>query len=190
VGDNPLSSETQPSLIIHQSPDNPQSLPNSQSSLPIQSSEIQPQLSPIHHQSNPQSLIPPSKELPPRKKVWLLTTGSFCPIHKDHIEMMITVKNYLESNQSLNCQVVGGYISPTHDSYVASKMNSRGFPNIAAEHRLEMIKLLLSEYNEDWLQASEWEMNRDRFYDFPQVYSHFDIELRKKKYPIDLCVWC
>jgi len=94
--------------------------------------------------------------------------------------MMRTVKNFLESNQKLNYQVMGGYISPTHDNYVGSKMNSRGFPNISALHRLQMINLLLSEYNEDWIQSSDWEMKRDRFYDFPEVYSHFEQELRKE----------
>jgi len=113
-----------------------------------------------------------------REKVWLLTTGSFCPIHKDHIEMMISVKNFLES--SVNYDVIGGYISPTHDCYVSSKMIYRGFPNISAKHRLKMIELLLSEYTEKWIQASDWEMTRDRFYDFPEVYSHFQKEFLKQ----------
>ena len=55
-----------------------------------------------------------------RSGVVLITTGSFSPLHNGHIEMLTLAKNSIE--QQGEC-VLGGYIVPSHDSYVATKNN-------------------------------------------------------------------
>ena len=53
-----------------------------------------------------------------KNPVVLLTTGGFDPIHEGHLYMMDFAKKVLEKN---GYNVVGGYLSPSHESYVSTK---------------------------------------------------------------------
>lgn len=87
------------------------------------------------------------------RPVVLVTTGGFSPIHWGHISMMETAKHVLEER---GLQVVGGYISPSHDDYVGQKYN--GAAKMSARHRIHLAHLAVEqpEYR-DWLMVDPWE---------------------------------
>lgn len=83
---------------------------------------------------------------------WLavvLSTGSFNPIHNGHIDMMEQGKLAIEANGGY---VLGGYISPSHDLYVSSKLRGEA---LSARHRLHLCELATQ--HSDWLMADGWE---------------------------------
>lgn len=79
----------------------------------------------------------------------LLTTGGMSPIHRGHIEMMEKAR---EIAKSQGYHVVGGFITPGHDSYVGSKYG--GTAAIHAEHRIKMVELATRD--SDWLACNPW----------------------------------
>lgn len=79
----------------------------------------------------------------------LLTTGSFCPIHYGHIQMMEAAKEAVEKR---GFQVIGGYISPSHDKYVKAKTKHQWMP---IHQRLALIKELVKKTS--WLEIDPWE---------------------------------
>ncbi|CAF1394899.1 unnamed protein product [Adineta steineri] len=66
----------------------------------------------------------------------LLTTGSFNPVHPLHFQNLLRVKEYLEHEQQPPWNVLAGYISPTHDSYVHSKLGDPAW--ISAKDRCRL----------------------------------------------------
>ena len=79
----------------------------------------------------------------------LLTTGSFCPIHSGHIEMMNIAKQTVELD---GYTVLGGYISPSNDEYVLKKCGA-DIPKAA--HRISLCEAAVS--TSDWLMIDPWE---------------------------------
>ena len=79
----------------------------------------------------------------------LLTTGSFCPPHYGHIHMMEAAKTEAEKQ---GFQVVGGYISPSHDEYVKAKTADGWIP---IHQRISMLKDAISQH--PWLSVDPWE---------------------------------
>jgi len=79
----------------------------------------------------------------------LLTTGSFCPIHVGHIKMMEAAKKAVEDR---GFQVIGGYISPSHDEYVSIKNADKAIP---IYHRIQQIKFAIKDY--PWIDVDPWE---------------------------------
>jgi hypothetical protein len=49
----------------------------------------------------------------------LLNTGSYCPVHLGHINLLHDSKEFLEKN--FNYKILISYISPSNDNYVGSK---------------------------------------------------------------------
>jgi len=98
-----------------------------------------------------------------RTKVVLLGCGSFSPIHLMHVEMFEKVKEYLEKEEEM--EVVGGWITASHDEYVSRKLGEEWVP---IAHRFKMIELALQESS--WISLSQWEGTRERF-------SYFDVLL-------------
>ena len=93
----------------------------------------------------------------------LLSTGSFSPIHKGHVQMMSSARLVL---QDANYTVLGGYLSPSHDSYVAGK--SRGKAYVCAAHRAEMVRVAIRDH--PWLRVGLWEARQvGRWPDYPEV---------------------
>lgn len=79
----------------------------------------------------------------------ILSTGSFCPIHKGHIEMMEHAKSTLEAN---GWNVIGGYLSPGHDEYISSKAKDKAIP---VNYRIQIINEMIKDIH--WLSVDPWE---------------------------------
>jgi len=79
----------------------------------------------------------------------LLTTGSFCPLHPGHINMMEKAKEHLEKN---GYNVIGGFISPGHDEYISAKNKEKAIP---IHYRIRTITEMIK--NHDWLSVDPWE---------------------------------
>lgn len=77
--------------------------------------------------------------------VVIITTGSFCPIHDGHIEMMEIAKKALSDN---GYNVLAGYIAPDHDDYIIEK---NGDEAILAHERIGLINDKCKDI--DWLMA-------------------------------------
>jgi glycerol-3-phosphate cytidylyltransferase-like family protein len=100
---------------------------------------------PVHKiQAN---LEPKTDDLP---AIVLLSTGAFSPVHYGHVSMMETAKRVLESQGR---QVVGGYLSPSHDHYVSKKYD--GSAALSSSHRLHLCQRVSESSN--WLMADPWE---------------------------------
>lgn len=84
-----------------------------------------------------------------RKKVALLSTGAFCPIHAGHLQMMEIAKARAEE---AGYEVVGGYLSPGHDAYITMKCGPGAIP---ASVRLEQCARQAEAT--DWLSVDPWE---------------------------------
>lgn len=90
------------------------------------------------------------KQIKSSKKLYvLLSTGSFNPIHEGHIKMLELAAKKLESQAKT---VVGGFLSPSHDSYVFTK--DERF-QISASQRLLLCEKLI--YTHDLIATDKWE---------------------------------
>jgi len=79
-------------------------------------------------------------------KVVLLACGSFNPPTYMHLRMFEIARDHL--HRLGQCQVIGGLISPVHDSY--------GKKDLAfSTHRCNLVKLALQD--SDWIHLSDWE---------------------------------
>lgn len=123
------------------------------------------------------SLHPPVEG---RRRSVLVSTGSFCPIHKGHLKLFDTAARFLSEEYKIDSLI--GIISPTSDLFVSNKFRSASIP---FEHRYEMTKLACLEHNKEiqngeglMIVPDEWEGTRIDFYDFQIVYEKFkhDIE--------------
>lgn len=78
----------------------------------------------------------------------ILLTGSLCPVHEGHIEIM---KQARSAVTAAGFHVIGGYLSPGHDEYITSKVGDRG---ISASRRVAMASR--ATYG-TWIDADPWE---------------------------------
>ncbi|XP_018332397.1 nicotinamide/nicotinic acid mononucleotide adenylyltransferase 1 isoform X2 [Agrilus planipennis] len=85
-------------------------------------------------------------------KVVLLACGSFNPPTNMHLRMFEIARDHL--HRLGNYVVIGGLISPTHDSYGKSGLES-------STHRLEMLRLAVLTSN--WVKVSDWECRQDNW---------------------------
>lgn len=83
------------------------------------------------------------------KKVVLLTTGSFSPLHQGHLDMLKVAKVKLE--QQGYC-VLGSLLSPSHDSYVNLKAN--GLAKKPIFQRIAQIQQMIKSTD---ISISSWE---------------------------------
>lgn len=84
------------------------------------------------------------------KPVVLLTTGGFAPVHEGHLYMMETAKKVLTE---AGHEVIGGYISPSHDSYVHKKYP--GSEKLSIYEKIELLRKALE--SSDFLMVDPWE---------------------------------
>lgn len=80
----------------------------------------------------------------------LLSTGSFCPAHDGHIDMMNRAKKAIEEDSDYN--VVAGYLSPGHDEYISAKNKAGAIP---IAERLSIITDMIKGHA--WLDVDPWE---------------------------------
>ena len=101
----------------------------------------------------------------------ILSTGSFCPAHKGHIEMMEKAR---EACENAGYDVVGGYFAPDHDEYVLSKVPN-GFniqERIAILHKMTRTS--------GWLFIDPWAgIFAGRALNFTDVYQRLELYLEK-----------
>ncbi|CAF1518373.1 unnamed protein product [Rotaria sordida] len=78
---------------------------------------------------------------------------------------MIKTKQYLERVHGFN--VIGGYLSPTHDEYVRGKL---GEELISGQHRIEICQKAIEEANQQhWLSVDKAECMAPNFISLGQV---------------------
>lgn len=103
--------------------------------------------------------------------VVLLTTGGFDPIHEGHLYMMEFAKQNLEKS---GYNVVGGYFSPSHDSYVKTKPYSR----TNAYERVNLCQEVVKDSN--WIMIDPWEALYVKTYiNFTDVIKRLELYLQK-----------
>ncbi|CAF3230948.1 unnamed protein product [Rotaria socialis] len=106
-----------------------------------------------------------------RKSCVLLTTGSFNPIHPLHFQNLVRVKKYFESEHQPRWNVLAGYLSPTHDSYVHGKLGELDW--IPAKDRCRLCEGAIEHEGPElssWLRVSRGESEwADGFVDFGPV---------------------
>lgn len=84
-----------------------------------------------------------------KEKVVLLMTGAFSPIHSGHVNSMEIAKSVLSNKYD----VIGGYISPSHDEYVDTKHNGQAKKHIMK--RIMDADMFLSD--NDWIMVDKYE---------------------------------
>lgn len=111
----------------------------------------------------------------------LLMTGSFCPVHEGHIESLEIARQELEAR---GIHVLGGYLSPSHDSYVSIKLTDA----LSAVQRLDLCQAATAD--SDWISADGWEaFGVDRAANFTDVVVRLERYLArhiKSDSPIDV----
>jgi len=84
------------------------------------------------------------------KHLVLLSTGGFSPLHEGHLEMLEIAKAEAEKKGFV---VLGGYISPSHDSYVLTKAHMEQFGS--SSQRVFQLQRELQDH--PWLMVDPWE---------------------------------
>lgn len=79
-----------------------------------------------------------------KQNIILLTTGSYNPVHRMHLEILNFAYKYLKSLNKFN--VLCGFISPSSDTYVKGKRP----PLIPFDLRCKMIQTAIEEYNNEY----------------------------------------
>ena len=103
--------------------------------------------------------------------VVLLTTGGFDPIHEGHLYMMDFAKKVLEKN---GYNVVGGYLSPSHESYVSTKP----YYKINSYERLNLCQECVKDSK--WLMIDPWESIYVKTYiNFTDIIQRLELYLKK-----------
>lgn len=106
-----------------------------------------------------------------KNPVVLLTTGGFDPIHEGHIYMMDFAKKILEKN---GYDVVGGYLSPSHESYVSTKP----YYKINPYERLDLCQKTIKD--SEWLSIDPWESIYVKTYiNFTDIIQRLELYLKK-----------
>ena len=111
---------------------------------------------------------------PRGRRCVLLTTGALNPIHRGHVAMFDRARDALESEYGLD--VVGGFLSPSHDTYLSGKYLS--VKHLSGKHRDETFfpaaqrLALCAAATEDhpFLAVASWESSvSGQWPDFPEV---------------------
>lgn len=83
----------------------------------------------------------------------VLVTGSFAPFHSGHLNLIKRAKEILEDHGH---DVIGGYISPSHDEYVLTKQGTELY---CAEDRVEIAREIIQGHSDvsSWCEVDPWE---------------------------------
>lgn len=95
----------------------------------------------------------------------LLCTGAMNPIHCGHIAMLHAALDRLRSE---GIEVLGSYVSPSHDTYVQPKAAAAGSFGLSGQFRLELARRAVAD--EPLVDVAAWEaLQPGRWPDFPVV---------------------
>lgn len=78
----------------------------------------------------------------------LVISGSFNPIHTQHVETLVVAKNWLEKRGET---VIAGFLAPSSDDYVYQKLGSDA---MFLKHRTALCAIACKEYN--WISTCGW----------------------------------
>ena len=99
----------------------------------------------------------------------LLTTGALNPIHRGHVAIFDRARDTLESEYGFD--VVGGFLSPSHDTYLSGKYLSgkhRDETFFPAAQRLALCAAATKDH--PFLAVASWESSVSGHWpDFPEV---------------------
>lgn len=120
-----------------------------------------------------------------KKVAVLLATGSFSPIHRQHVTMFDIAAKWLEREHGI--RVVMGVLSPSCDAYVTAKLRKEA---IKFSERSEMARLAVEEHarrtagggggNGVRIVVDTWEGTQPFFVDFPDVHEHLTRAVRAR----------
>ena len=111
---------------------------------------------------------------PRGRRCVLLTTGALNPVHRGHVAMFDRARDALEAEYGVD--VVGGFLSPSHDTYLSGKYLS--VKHLSGKHRDETFfpaaqrLALCAAATEDhpFLAVASWESSvSGQWPDFPEV---------------------
>ena len=116
----------------------------------------------------------------------ILTTGSFCPVHKGHIYSLLDSRKFIEAN--FNYKIIAIYASPSNDDYVSNKAIRhsffRFFLNFEQRCKLfeQTIEIMVKnkEIEEDLVFLDRWEGSQEEFIDFPTVWQTINRNFQEK----------
>lgn len=109
------------------------------------------------------------------KPVVLLSTGGFDPIHDGHIYMMEFAREALEKK---GYNVIGGYLSPSHETYVSTKP----YYKLNTYERLDLCQKTVKDSK--WLMIDPWESVYVKTYiNFTDIIQRLELYLQKHVNP-------
>ena len=118
------------------------------------------------------------RAIQPREKIILVSSASFNPIHKLHIRRFYLAKKFLEAHAFVT--VLGGLLSPSHNTLVRQKHRRTPAQILPDGHRLSLCRLMVR--GSSWLTVDPWEMTRKRAMDYLALLDHVK-RILKERFP-------
>jgi nicotinic acid mononucleotide adenylyltransferase len=115
-----------------------------------------------------------------RPRAVLLTTGGMNPVHRGHVSMLNQAASRLER---AGYDVVGAWLSPSHDLYVRPKADNLQTVWLSAPLRVELAEMMVAD--DPLVAISSWESSTKMvsppyWIDFPDVCEKLKMELRRE----------
>jgi hypothetical protein len=112
---------------------------------------------------------------PQGRRCVLLSTGALNPVHLGHVAMFDCAREVLESEHGFD--IVGGFLSPSHDTYLSGKCGDSTF--FPAAQRLAMCAAATKDH--PFLTVASWESSASgRWPDFPEVTAELEHVLEER----------
>ena len=90
-----------------------------------------------------------------RTNVVLLLNGCFNPVHQNHIRLLESAREHLDSLGLYH--VMGGYLSPTHDAGIERKL---AVLHATWQDRLAMCRLAVEDSS--WIMVDDWQISQEK----------------------------
>ncbi len=122
--------------------------------------------------------LPPPDGPPPHgppRRAALVLTGALNPVHVGHVASLVGARAALEAR---GWEVVAGWVSPSHASYVRPKMERSGGLFLPTPTRVRCVELAVADT--DWIACGRWESMGPHasWPDFPVVVASLQDHLR------------